>query len=284
MNIIAAVTLAIAAQDAGCVQPVRTVAQLDSAVVATGRRLEEEPAAQDLRCRIAALRMQAGRYEEADSILDQLLGEEPDHLDALLTQTILRRRQYRFADAERTLSRAAELAPESLEVRLLEGRHALDRMDLAADTIYRELLQTDPSSAPARLGLAEIAFWRDQHADAQELLDQALLLDPDLAPAHLLASRASTVRRKPPPRGRRPCADAVESRFAVLPTRMPLWPRSSAGDGALEDAYRHAQRRHRARPVLPKCTLVSGERRITLRLRLGAGGPWRVRWSLSANF
>ncbi len=241
MNIIAAISLSIAAQDAGCVQPVKTVAQLDSAVVATGHRLEEQPALRDLRCRMAALRMQAGRYEEADSILGHLLGEDPDRLDVLITQVVLRRRQYRFADAQRTLSRAAELAPESPEVRLLEGRHALGRMDLdTADTIYRELLQSDPGSVEARLGLAEIAFWTDQHADARELLDQALYLDPDLVPAHLLASRIhreaqATSAWKAAVRN----AVAADSLSADAHAALASVFRN---DGALEDAYRHAQR------------------------------------------
>ena len=241
MNIIAAISLSLAAQDAGCVQPVKTVAGLDSAVVATGRRLEEEPASRDLRCRMAALRMQAGRYEEADSILAHLLGDDPDQLDALLTQAILRRRQYRFGDAARTLSRAAELVSASPEVRLLEGRLALDRMDLSsADTIYRELLQTDPGSAPARLGLAEIAFWTDRHADALELLGQALDIDPDLAPAHLLAAR---IHREAQATAdwRAFVLEAVEvdSLSADAHAAVASVFRS---DGALEDAYRHAQR------------------------------------------
>ena len=240
MNIITAVTLSLAAQDAGCVQPVRTVAQLDSAIIATRDRLEEQPASRNLRCRMAALRMQAGRYEEADSILERLLADDPDHLDALLTQAILLRRQYSFGDAARTLSRAAELAPASPEVRLLEGRHALDRMDLAAaDTIYRELLRSNPGSAPARLGLAEITFWTDQHADAQELLDQTLEIDPTLAPAHLLAARIhreaqATAEWRAAVRS----AVEVDSLSADGHAAMATLLRS---DGALEDAYRHAQ-------------------------------------------
>ena len=240
MNIITAVTLSLAAQDAGCVQPVRTVAQLDSAIIATRDRLEEQPASRDLRCRMAALRMQAGRYEEADSILERLLADDPDHLDALITQAILLRRQYSFGDAARTLSRAAELAPASPEVRLLEGRHALDRMDLAAaDTIYGELLRSNPGSAPARLGLAEITFWTDQHADAQELLDQALDIDPTLAPAHLLAARIhreaqATAEWRAAVRS----AVEVDSLSADGHAAMATLLRS---DGALEDAYRHAQ-------------------------------------------
>ena len=240
MNIITAVTLSLTVQDAGCVQPVRTVAQLDSTVITTRDQLEEQSGSRDLRCRMAALRMQAGRYEEADSILERLLADDPNHLDALLTRAILLRRQYRFADSEGTLSRAAELAPESQEVRLLEGRHALDRMDLAAaDTIYGELLQGDPGSAPARLGLAEIAFWTDQHADAQELLDQALSLDPYLASAHLLAARThreaqATTEWKASVHS----AVKVDSLSADAHAALATLLRS---DGALEDAYRYAQ-------------------------------------------
>ena len=241
MNIIAAVTLSLAAQDAGCVQPVKTVAQLDSAVVATRRRLEEHPASQGHRCRMAALSMRAGRYEEADSILEKLLADDPDQVDALLTQASLRRRQHRFGDAERTLSRVAKLVPASPEVHLLEGRQALDRMDLAtADTIYRELLETDLGSAPARLGLAEIAFWTDRHADAQELLDDALSLDPYLAPAHLLAARIHR-EAQVTAEWRASVLKAVEVDSLSADAHATL-ASVFRSDGALEDAYRHAQR------------------------------------------
>ena len=240
MNIVAALSLALAAQDFGCVQPVRTLAQLDSAAVETARLLEERPGSRDLRCRAAALRMQAGDYEEADSLLGQLLAEEPDHLDALLTRATLRRRQYRFADAARTLARAAALAPGSPRVPLLQGRLALDRMDLAtADTVFGQALRIDPSSAQARLGLAEVAFWTNRHEDARELLDQTLTRDPSVAPAHLLAAR---IHRE---------AQATAEWRAAVHRAVEVDSLSSAAhaalasvlrnDGALEEAYRHAQ-------------------------------------------
>ena len=241
MNIVAAISLALAAQDSGCVQSVRTLAQLDSAVAVARRGLEISPASRDLRCRLAALRMQAGDYERADSILEQLIHGHPYDLGALLTQVELRRRQYRFEDADRTLAQASELSPESPEVRLLQGGLALDRMDLpGADGIYRELLRLDPNSASARLGLAEIAFWTDRHEDAQELLHQALAFDPSLAPAHLLAARihrelqAGTEWKTSVHR-----AVAVDSLSADAHAALASVLRN---DGTLEAAYEHAQR------------------------------------------
>lgn len=240
MNIIAAVTLALAAQDSGCVQPVRTLTQLDSAVVETARLVDEQPGSRDLRCRAAALRVQAGDYEEADSILAQLLAEEPDHLDAMLTRATLRRRQYRFADAARTVARAANVWPGSHRVVLLEGRLALDRMDLAAaDTIFRRALLIDPNSAQARLGLAEVAFWTDRHEDARALLEQALTRDPSVAAAHLLAARIhreaqanaewkASVHR----------AVAIDSLSSAAHAALASVLRN---DGAVEEAYRHAR-------------------------------------------
>ena len=241
MNVIAALTLSLGVQDSGCVQAVRTVGQLDSATAETERLIEDRPTSRELRCRMAGLRMQAGRYEDADSILGQLLSEDPDRPDALLAQAHLRRRQYRFGDAARSLAYAAELAPENEGVVLLEGRLALDRVDLvAASTIFGQLLERDPNSADALLGLAEVAFWTDSHTDARALLQQALDLDPSLAPAHLLAARidreaqanaewrASVLR-----------AVAADSLSAAAHAALASVLRS---DGELESAYRHAQR------------------------------------------
>ncbi|MYA13068.1 MAG: tetratricopeptide repeat protein [Gemmatimonadetes bacterium] len=192
-------------QDAGCVQPVRTVAQLDSAVLATRSLLADAPASPDHRCRMAALHMQGGRYEQADSLLASLLAVDPGHLDALLTQAVLRRRQYRYGDAGRIVAQAAELTgadpvaadpetadlpPQRRDLALLRGRLALDAMDIArADSIYTGLLRTDPYLARAHLGAAEIAFWQHRSEDARDFLQSALTLDPHLASAHLLAAR-----------------------------------------------------------------------------------------------
>ena len=241
MTVFAMISLALAAVDVGCVQPVRTVAGLDSAIVATRHDLDISPASRAVRCRLAALRMQAGDYEQADSILGQLLSDDPDDPAALLTQAMLQRRQYRFQDAVETLSRVSELSPESPEAELLRGGLALDGMDLTrADTTYRELLRRDPNSAGARLGLADLAFWTDRHEDALDLLRQALALDPSLAQAHLLAARIhreaqasaewkASVRR----------AVEVDSLSADAHAALASVLRS---DGSLEAAYRHALR------------------------------------------
>ena len=240
MNVVAALTLSLAVQDSGCVQPLRTRAQLDSAAAETERLVEDRPASRELRCRMAALRMQAGRYEEADSILGQLLADDPHQLAPLLARTSLHRRQYRFEDAARTLSQAATLAPGSSRVVMLEGRLALDRMDLiAADTIFTGLLERDPDSPAAILGLAEIAFWTDRHADARELLQRTLTLDPSLASAHLLAARIHReAQANAEWRASVLQAVAVDSLSADAHAALASVLRS---DGALESAYRHAQ-------------------------------------------
>ena len=186
-------------------QSVRTVAQLDSAVQATRGLLADEPGSSDRLCRMAALRMQGGHFEEADSILVGLLAVDPGHLDALLTQAVLRRRQYRFGEAGRIVAQAAGLAGAGLgaanpatgvpplasaDLALLRGRLALDAMDITrADSIYTGLLESYPNSAKARLGAAEIAFWQHRSEDARDFLQSALTLDPHLASAHLLAAR-----------------------------------------------------------------------------------------------
>ena len=258
MGVVAALTLLpvtpLVAQDAGCVQPVRTVAQLDSAIVATQGLLEAEPGSPDLRCRMAALRMQDGAYEEADSMLASLLdgqplAGDPRRLDALLTQAVLRRRQYRFEDASRILSHSAELAAVELaadglatqrrDLALLRGKLALDAIDIAqADSIYTGFLRSDPNSAEARHGAAVIAFWQRRTEDARELLEEALSLDPYLARAHLLAARIHREAQENADwRASIHRAVEVDSLSADAHAALATVLRN---DSALADAYRHA--------------------------------------------
>ena len=237
------------AQDAGCVQPVRTVAQLDSAVVATRSLLEAQPASADLRCRMGALRMQGGHYEEADSMLASLLADDPDQLDALLTQAVLRRRQHRFEDAGRILSHADEragaysetsqLANQRHDFHLLRGRLALDAMNIAkADSIYTGILQSDPNLAEARLGAAEIAFWQHRSNDARELLQGALSIDPQLSAAHLLAARIHREAQENAEwRASVHRAVEVDSLFANGHAQLATVFRN---DSAIAEAYHHA--------------------------------------------
>ncbi len=240
MSALLAVVLSMAVQDAGCTQPVKTFAQLDSAVEATRLQLADQPTSVGLRCRMAALRMQAGRYPAADSILGAVLDDDPEHVEALLTRALLLRRQYRFDEFAKILERLDSLTSRSAQARLLEGRYALDRMDFAAaNTIYREILHADPGSAEARLGLAEIAFWEDRPAEAHELLEEALSIDPLLAVAHLLASRVHREAQSTD-EWRTSVIRAVEvdSLFADGHAALATVLRNG---GSLEGAYRHAQ-------------------------------------------
>jgi tetratricopeptide (TPR) repeat protein len=75
--------------------------------------------------------------------------------------------------------------------RLLQAEAALDKglLDVAG-RLYLQVSQADPRNAIALVGLARIALREDRLAEARELAEQALAIDPDEAAAQRLLREA----------------------------------------------------------------------------------------------
>jgi predicted Zn-dependent protease len=71
--------------------------------------------------------------------------------------------------------------------RLLAAEKALDQGMLdTAGRLFDQVAQADPRNAIALVGLAKVALREDRIDDAQELVEQALAIDPDEAAAQRL--------------------------------------------------------------------------------------------------
>jgi Tfp pilus assembly protein PilF len=71
--------------------------------------------------------------------------------------------------------------------RLLAAEKALEQGMLdTAGRLFDQVAQADPRNAIALVGLAKVAFREDRIADARELVEQALAIDPDEAAAQRL--------------------------------------------------------------------------------------------------
>ena len=83
--------------------------------------------------------------------------------------------------------------------RLLAAEKALDQDMLdTAGRLYAQVAQADPRNAIALVGLAKVALREDRIADARELAEQALAIDPDEAAAQRLLREAYAEMRPAP--------------------------------------------------------------------------------------
>lgn len=121
--------------------------------------------------------------------------------------------------------------------RLLQAEAALDRglLDVAG-RLYLQVSQADPRNAIALVGLARIALREDRLAEARELAEQALAIDPDEAAAQRLLREAygEAAAAEPREEAERPAESAaafaaaqrrlLETKEAVAATAGPATP------------------------------------------------------------
>lgn len=118
--------------------------------------------------------------------------------------------------------------------RLLAAEAALDKGMLdTAGRLFDQVARADPRNAIALVGLAKVALREDRIADARELVEQALAIDPDEAAAQRLLREVygEAAAAEPLPDVERPAEAAaafsaaqrrlLETTPAVRPTRPP---------------------------------------------------------------
>ncbi|MEX2529603.1 MAG: tetratricopeptide repeat protein [Gemmatimonadota bacterium] len=171
-----------------CVEPdVRTVTQLRDAL----SRLEGEDVASSpdvgARCELAFLYLHTGRLAEAEALLLGVVEEDPDLVDALLALARVFGEDERDEEVTALLDRARRVAPDHLELRLLEAHHIMERVDPEeAHLLFASILQDDPTVVPALAGQADARLRLGREEEARPLLERALALDSLYAPAHRL--------------------------------------------------------------------------------------------------
>jgi tetratricopeptide (TPR) repeat protein len=189
-------SLTVQASEKDFAVEIKTFEELEKAIGQAKEAVQADPEDVEAHYLLARLLMMNGKFNSAENSLDNALKIDKERLPSILTLSELNRKRYRFDKAEAALETAVELAPARQEVHLLAARFKIDRMDFeGAMEIYLGILNTSPESAAALCGTAEIKYWRNEYADAEEYVRKCLAADPGFAPAYVIQSRIHRIRQ-----------------------------------------------------------------------------------------
>jgi tetratricopeptide (TPR) repeat protein len=139
----------------------------------------------------AHLLAELGRHDEAEALFARVLAEDPDNEDALATLARGLVARHRFAEADELTGRLLAAHPESLR-----GLIGLARIRLLRDRPWegvvfaRRALAAHPNAPTALTTLADLlSTVTPGSAEALDLVERAIALEPDNAYPHLLAGR-----------------------------------------------------------------------------------------------
>ena len=142
---------------------------------------------------------QAGRLDEAETLLRMVLFEAPGSVDAIHLLGLVARARSDFERAVDLMRRADRMAPNRLTLRraLAETLMGAGLFHEAAD-VFRHALTLDPFFAHGWLDLGRVLAVLGHSQDAIDALHRALDLDPTLTPARLaLVAAGDTAQIEP---------------------------------------------------------------------------------------
>jgi Tfp pilus assembly protein PilF len=145
--------------------------------------------------KIAVEAEQAGRLDQAESLLAGILAADPANPDALHVAAVVALRQHRFDAAIDSIEQAIGEIPDMAPFyrTLSEIQRQAGNTDAALTAAYRSL-QLNPSDAPAAAILATIYRDRLELDAALECARNALAIAPDFAAAHFVLAEAYMLR------------------------------------------------------------------------------------------
>lgn len=146
--------------------------------------------------------MSGGFYLNGREVSDASpYGEGPSHQAAASSSSdAVKRLREKIGDAERGknfddclryATRALKLSPDSMELKLLKARFLvqMNKSD-EANEILCDVLQEDPQNANAIFILGQIFYYQGNLKKSVEVISDALEINPLLAPATILKSKA----------------------------------------------------------------------------------------------
>ena len=134
----------------------------------------------------AALKQhQAGEAAAAEVLYQQVLADDPRHMDATFNLAVLFAAQGRFDEAISLYLQILEVAPEDPDTLSNMGNALTQagRLDEAADS-YRRALAGNPLLAAAHVNLGNLLHQQGENEQAIEHYREAISIDPRLANAH----------------------------------------------------------------------------------------------------
>jgi tetratricopeptide (TPR) repeat protein len=148
--------------------------QRDAAIAELKRYWERDPADTEVRRRLVDFYLQLNRLEPAEQVLAAALRRNGRDPDALEQQGRLLLRRERFQDAEKSLTEALRIRPESGSAHYLlaqtydaQGRALLQRQEL------QSAVERDPALLPARVELAQNLRLEKAFHKALDVIDAA---------------------------------------------------------------------------------------------------------------
>jgi tetratricopeptide (TPR) repeat protein len=144
--------------------------------------------------RIASIRMEQGRIQEAAEILDTILKADSGNVEALITRADLRMATSQPDEMRKALAEFSALvqkAPGNLTARYSLAR-AYRQMGQEAEarSALQEILHSDPNHIPALRELADIAIRSQKPDEALRWADILLRVDPNDPQARLVRTAA----------------------------------------------------------------------------------------------
>jgi len=168
--------------------------------------------------KLAVEHEQAGRFDEAEHLLNQMLATVPDQPDALHLQGVVAARRENFAEAARLIERAmrSNSNPALHNRNICEIYRRLGRLDEAVAAGQRAV-DLNPGDPHSLVNLAIIYYDCGRFADGAACSERAIALAPDLAGAHFELAEALLVQGQFE-RG----WDEYEWRFQIAGATQPL--------------------------------------------------------------
>lgn len=143
-------------------------------------QLENQPVLEDIsfyefsRCKAKALEG-LGRVEEAVNVINSLIEDYPKAGELYLLKGRIEIESRHFEDAENSLSKASELMPDEEYVPIMKARlaFACEKLEESLE-LYQSVLELDPFSIDAHLGIAGVYKKQGQADEAIKFLEEAM--------------------------------------------------------------------------------------------------------------
>lgn len=206
----------------------------------------------------AILLQQAGEYESALSVVDQLLKQDRDFVPAMMVKGRALNKLKRDAEAEVMLSEAVQRHPGKNRLRLLYGRvlvHA-GKLGLARKQ-FEVLLERAPGESDIVLSLALITLENGMEQEAEEYFQQLLAIGERNNTAHYYLGRLDEKQKK--------YSEAKEHYLAVGPGKEFMAAQVAMAQmlveqGKLDEALTHVgEARNRNPARMESLFLLEGE-------------------------
>jgi putative PEP-CTERM system TPR-repeat lipoprotein len=171
------------------------------------KALELDPAAADIRTDLAALLLEAGRANDARTLVDEVLAANPTFVPALLLRGNLESASRQYGSAEATFQQAADLEKGNegrgtsyvlALAQLIEAQLAQNKI-AAADSNADALLALDPRSPVARYMKAAVEVQQKNFDGAERRLEGVIADAPQYWPAHRLLGAINLEQNQPGP-------------------------------------------------------------------------------------